>query len=175
VYQPDGLWQEVDKRGTFVQDRGEKLYRRSLYSRIRKTVAPPSMLLFDMPSREMCTVKRTQTNTPLQALALLNEVTYVEAAKKFAERMLKEGGSARERIAWGFRTATARAATAEELAVLLAGFERRLARFREDPKGAENLLSHGDSKVADGADKVELAALTTVANVLLNLDEMINK
>ena len=110
-----------------------------------------------------------------QALALLNEVTYVEAAKKFAERMLKEGGSARERIAWGFRTATARAATAEELAVLLAGFERRLARFREDPKGAENLLSHGDSKVADGADKVELAALTTVANVLLNLDEMINK
>ena len=175
VYQPDGLWQEVEKRGTFVQDRGEKLYRRSLYSRIRKTVAPPSMLLFDMPSREMCTVKRTQTNTPLQALALLNEVTYVEAAKKFAERMLKEGGSARERIAWGFRTATARAATAEELAVLLAGFERRLARFREDPKGAENLLSHGDSKVADGADKVELAALTTVANVLLNLDEMINK
>ena len=175
VYQPDGLWQEVEKRGTFVQDRGEKLYRRSLYSRIRKTVAPPSMLLFDMPSREMCTVKRTPTNTPLQALALLNEVTYVEAAKKFAERMLKQGGSARERIAWGFRTATARAATAEELAVLLAGFERRLARYREDPQGAEQLLSHGDSKVADGADKVELAALTTVANVLLNLDELINK
>jgi hypothetical protein len=175
VYQPDGLWKEVQKRGPFVQDRGEKLYRRSLYSRIRKTVAPPSMLLFDMPSREMCTVKRTQTNTPLQALALMNEVTYVEAAKKFAERMLKEGGSARERIAWGFRCATSRAATAEELAVLLAGFERRLARYREDPKGAEKLLSHGDSKVADGADKVELAALTTVANVLLNLDELINK
>jgi len=175
VYQPKGLWEEVEKRGTFVQDHGEKLYRRSLYSRIRKTVAPPSMLLFDMPSREMCTVKRTQTNTPLQALALMNEVTYVEAAKKFAERMMKEGGSAKERIAWGFRSATARAATAEELAVLLAGFERRLARYREDPKGAEKLLSHGDSKVADSADKVELAALTTVANVILNLDELINK
>lgn len=175
VYQPKGLWEEVDKRGTFVQDSGEKLYRRSLYSRIRKTVAPPSMLLFDMPSREMCTVKRAPSNTPLQALALMNEVTYVEAAKKFAERMIKEGGSARERIAWGFRCATSREATAEELAVLLAGFERRLARYREDPKGAEQLLSHGDSTVAEGTDKVELAALTTVANVILNLDELINK
>ena len=175
VYQPKGLWEEVDKRGTFVQDNAEKLYRRSLYSRIRKTVAPPSMLLFDMPSREMCMVKRTQTNTPLQALALMNEVTYVEAAKKFAERMMMEGGSAKERIAWGFRSATAREATPEELAVLVAGFERRLTRYREDPKGAEQLLSHGDSKLAEGADKVELAALTTVANVILNLDELINK
>jgi len=175
VYQPDGLWKEVEKRGTFVQDRGEKLYRRSLYSRIRKTVAPPSMLLFDMPSREMCTVRRTQTNTPLQALALMNEVTYVEAAKKFAERMMQAGGSAKERIAWGFRCASLREATAEELAVLVAGFERRLARYREDPKGAEELLGHGDSKVADGADTPELAALTTVANVILNLDELINK
>lgn len=175
VYQPKGLWEEVEKRGTFVQDHGEKLYRRSLYSRIRKTVAPPSMLLFDMPSREMCTVKRTQTNTPLQALALMNEVTYVEAAKKFAERMMKQGGTAQARIAWGFRCATLREATGEELSVLVAGFERRLARYREDPKGAEQLLGHGDSKVGDGADKVELAALTTVANVILNLDELINK
>jgi hypothetical protein len=175
VYQPEGLWKEVDKRGTFAQDRGEKLYRRSLYSRIRKTVAPPSMLLFDMPSREMCTVKRTHTNTPLQALALMNEVTYVEAAKKFAERMMKAGGSAQERIAWGFSCATLREASPEELEVLLAGFERRLARYREDPKSAEQLLIHGDSKVADGADRVELAALTTVANVILNLDELINK
>ncbi|MFN0125760.1 MAG: DUF1553 domain-containing protein [Verrucomicrobiales bacterium] len=175
VYQPKGLWEEVDKRGTSVQDHGEKLYRRSLYSRIRKTVATPSMLIFDMPSREMCTVKRTQTNTPLRALALMSEVIYVEAAKKFAERMMQEGGSAHERIAWGFRSATARAATPEELAVLVDGFERRLARYREDPKGAEELLNHGESKVAEGADKVELAALTTVANVILNLDELIHK
>ena len=77
VYQPAGLWKEVEKRGTFVQDHGEKLYRRSLYSRIRRTVAHPSMLLFDTPSREVCVVKRSQTNTPLQALALMNEVTYV--------------------------------------------------------------------------------------------------
>ena len=133
------------------------------------------MLLFDMPSREMCTVKRTQTNTPLQALALMNEVTYVEAATKFAERMMAEGGSAQEGIAWGFRYATSRAATPKELVVLVDGFERRLARYRNDPEGAEKLLRHGDSKVADAADEPELAALTTVANVILNLDELINK
>ena len=105
----------------------------------------------------------------------MNEVTYVEAAKKFAERMMKAGGSAQERIAWWFSCATLREASPEELEVLLAGFERRLARYREDPKSAEQLLIHGDSKVADGADRVELAALTTVANVILNLDELINK
>ncbi len=175
VYQPAGLWLEVEKRGTFVQDHGEKLYRRSLYSRIRKTVAPPSMLLFDMPSREMCTVKRAQTNTPLQALALMNEVTYVEAAKKFAERMMTKGGTPVERIAWGFRCAASRVANPEELAVLVGGYERRLARYRDDPKGAENLLNQGESKVGAHFDKAELAALTTVANVILNLDELINK
>jgi hypothetical protein len=175
VYQPAGLWLEVEKRGKFVQDHGEKLYRRSVYSRIRKTVAPPSMLLFDMPSREMCAVKRTQTNTPLQALALMNEVTYVEAAKKFAERMMTKGGTAKERIAWGFRCATARRAAPDELAILAGGYERRLARYRENPKDVENLLAQGESKVAGYLPKPELAALTTVANVILNLDELINK
>jgi hypothetical protein len=175
VYQPAGLWLEVEKRGKFVQDHGEKLYRRSLYSRIRRTVAPPSMLLFDMPSREMCTVKRTLTNTPLQALALMNEVTYVEAAKKFAERMMTKGGTPAERIAWGFRCATARKATTEELAILAGGYERRVARFRKDEEAAERLLGHGESKVAGYLPVVEMAALTTVANVILNLDEVINK
>ena len=175
VYQPAGLWLEVEKRGKFVQDHGDKLYRRSLYSRIRRTVAPPSMLLFDMPSREMCTVKRTLTNTPLQALALMNEVTYVEAAKKFAERMMTKGGTPAERIAWGFRCATARKATTEELAILAGGYERRVARFRKDEEAAERLLGHGESKVAGYLPVVEMAALTTVANVILNLDEVINK
>ena len=175
LYQPAGLWLEVEKRGKFVQDHGEKLYRRSLYSRIRRTVAPPSMLLFDMPSREMCTVKRTLTNTPLQALALMNEVTYVEAAKKFAERMMTKGGTPAERIAWGFRCATARKATTEELAILAGGYERRVARFRKDEEAAERLLGHGESKVAGYLPVVEMAALTTVANVILNLDEVINK
>ena len=175
VYQPAGLWLEVEKRGTFVQDHGEKLYRRSLYSRIRRTVAPPSMLLFDMPSREMCSVKRTLTNTPLQALALLNEVTYVEAAKKFAERMITKGGTPAERIAWGFRCATSRVAEKEELEILVKGYERRGEHYRRDGKATENLLGQGESKVADYLPKPEMAALTTVANVILNLDEVINR
>ena len=175
VYQPAGLWLEVEKRGKFVQDHGEKLYRRSLYSRIRRTVAPPSMLLFDMPSREMCAVSRTLTNTPLQALALMNEVTYVEAAKKFAERMMTKGGNAEERIAWGFRCATARSANKEELAILVEGYQRRLVRYEEDGKSADSLLAQGEAKVAGNLPKPEMAALTTVANVILNLDEVINK
>ena len=175
VYQPAGLWREVEKRGTFQQDHGEKLYRRSLYSRIRRTVAHPSMLLFDAPSREVCTVKRAHTNTPLQALALMNEVTYVEASRKFAERIMANGTTPEERIAWAFRAATARQPEPAELAFLTAGYERRLTRFRDQPKAAEQLLGQGESPSDGALGQAELAAMTTVANVLLNLDELINK
>jgi len=175
VYQPVGLWREVEKRGTFKQDHGEKLYRRSLYSRIRRTVAHPSMLLFDAPSREVCTVKRTHTNTPLQALALMNEVTYVEASKKFSERIMANGATLDERIAWAFRAATARQPEPAELVLLTAGYERRLARFRAQPKEAEQLLDQGESTLTEALGQAELAAMVTVANVLLNLDELINK
>ena len=144
-YQPAGLWEEVEKRGRYQQDRGDKLYRRSLYTAIRRTVAPPGMLLFDMPSREVCTVKRSRTNTPLQALALMNSVTYVEAAKKFAERMMTRDSTPRQRIAWGFRCATMRQARTVELDVLLAGYRRRLARYRQDPGSAASLLEQGES------------------------------
>ena len=175
VYQPAGLWKEVEKRGTFVQDHGEKLYRRSLYSRIRRTVAHPSMLLFDTPSREVCVVKRSQTNTPLQALALMNEVTYVEAAKKFAERMMANGATPDEQITWGFRCAVARVPKPSELVVLISGYERRLAKFVATPKNATLLLGQGETKVSQAFDQSQLAAMTTVANVILNLDELINK
>ena len=175
VYQPGGLWEEVEKRGKFVQDHGEKLYRRSLYSRIRRTVAPPSMRLFDQPSREFCTVTRTQTNTPLQALALMNEVTYVEASKKFAERMMLKGETASEWLAWGFRCATARIPEDPELEILMDGYRKRLALYLENPGAAGQLLNQGESKVADRLPKAQLAALTTVASVILNLDEVINK
>jgi hypothetical protein len=174
-YQPAGLWEEVEKRGKFKRGNGQDLYRRSLYTNIRRTVAPPSMLLFDMPSREVCTVQRARTNTPLQALALLNEVTYVEAAKKFAERMMGQGATAGERIVWGFRSATQRAPDGEELRVLLAGYDRRLERFKESPQSAAKLLGRGEAKVSEKLSPVELAAMTTVAGVLLNLDEVINK
>ena len=175
VYQPAGLWREVEKRGTFKQDHGEKLYRRSLYSRIRRTVAHPSMLLFDAPSREVCTVKRVHTNTPLQALALMNEVTYVEASRKFAERMMANGTTAEERIAWAFRAATAREPKRGELELLKGGYERRLALFLDQPKAAEQLLGQGESPFDGLLGQTEVAALSTVANVILNLDELINK
>ena len=175
VYQPVGLWREVEKRGTFKQDHGEKLYRRSLYSRIRRTVAHPSMLLFDAPSREVCTVRRSSTNTPLQALALMNEVTYVEASKKFAEKIMNYSTDSRDRIEWAFRSATSRAPEKDELEILVNGYERRLAMFNANPDSAKKLLRQGESFINPAFNKVELAALVTVANVILNLDELINK
>ena len=131
--------------------------------------------LFDQPSREFCTVKRTQTNTPLQALALMNEVTYVEASKKFAERMMFKGKTARKRVAWGFRSATSRIAAEKELAILMKGYQSRLTIYLENPIAAKQLLSQGESNVANHLPKAQLAALTTVASVILNLDEVINK
>ena len=175
TYQPAGLWEEVEKRGKFKRGNGDDLYRRSLYTNIRRTVAPPSMLLFDMPSREVCTVERARTNTPLQALALMNEVTYVEAAKKFAERIMGRGQDPGESIAWAFRLATQRAPGREELGILVKGYSRRLLRYRAEPKSAAALLSRGETKVSGDYDPAELAAMTTVASVLLNLDEVINK
>lgn len=175
VYQPAGLWREVEKRGTFAQDHGEKLYRRSLYSRIRRTVAHPSMLLFDAPSREVCTVRRANTNTPLQALALMNEVTYVEASKKFAEQIMNHSANSSDRIAWAFRSATARVPEKYELELLVNGYERRLAMFNAKPDSAKKLLGQGESLVDPNLNQVELAALVTVASVILNLDELINK
>ena len=139
------------------------------------TVAAPGMVLFDMPSREVCTVRRSRTNTPLQALALMNSVTYVEASKKFAERIMTGGSTPAERIAWGFRRATLRKANQAELDILLRGYERRLAVYRKTPERAADLLKQGESKVSDDYDKVELAAMTTVASIILNLDEIINK
>lgn len=174
-YQPAGLWEEVEKRGTFQQDHGASLYRRSLYTTIRKTVAPPDMVLFDMPSREICTVRRARTNTPLQALSLLNNVTYVEASRKLAERILRHGSTPGGQIAWGFRCVTLRSPTAAELTVLTRGYERRLTVFRNAPARAAALLKQGESPVSDDFDPSRLAAMTTVASILLNLDEVINK
>ena len=133
------------------------------------------MVLFDMPSREVCTVRRGMSGSPMQALTLMNSVTYVEAAKKFAELMLARGGSLDEQIAWGFRRATLRQPDRAELELIVAGHNRRLARYRADPDKAVRLLKNGESQVADDIDKVELAAMTVVASILLNRDEVITK
>src|SRR5579862_544629 len=131
-YQPPGLWQEL-AGGNYEPDKGADLYRRSLYTYWRRTIAPPAMVTFDSSNREQCIVRETRTNTPLQALDLMNDVTYVEASRKFAERILAEGGAApAERIAYGFRLALARAPKPAETAVLLTALNQFETRFRPD-------------------------------------------
>jgi hypothetical protein len=134
------------------------------------------MTMFDSPTREVCTIKRSRTNTPLQALALLNEVTFVEAARVLAQRMILEGGATpEERVAWAFRRATCREAKPQELRVLTAGLEQRLGRFQQDAESAQRLVSVGTAKADPRVATSELAAYTVTANVLLNLDEVVTR
>jgi hypothetical protein len=179
-YQPEGLWEAISfqgsNTGTFKQDEGEALYRRSLYTFWKRTSPPPSLLTFDAPSREACTVRRSRTNTPLQALVLLNDKQYVEAARKLAERMLIEGGATpAERAAYGFRLATSRKPNAGEAAVLVKVYESELAEFQADADSATKLLSYGAAKRNEALDVHDLAAWTMVANMILNLDETVTK
>jgi len=178
-YMPDGVWDETSRYGDlrgYKPDTGDGLYRRTLYTIWKRTAAPPTMLLFDSPTREICTVKRSRTNTPLQALALLNEVTYIEAARALAQRMLTEGGATTsDRIAHGFRRVLGRAPEKADLTVLTAGLEKRLAKYRADADAAKSLLAQGQFKPDATLDAAELAAYTVTANVLLNLDETITR
>jgi hypothetical protein len=174
-YQPPGLWNELAD-AEYVQDHGPDLYRRSLYTFWKRTVPPPAMIAFDAAGRESCIVRETRTNTPLQALDVLNDVTYVEAARGFAERIMRElGGTPEARLTAAFQLATARRPRPEELAILLSGFQDQLARFRRDPHGAKALISTGESTRDPGPDPCELAAYTATAQLILNLDETITK
>jgi hypothetical protein len=174
-YQPKGLWEELAGI-SYKQDQGEDLYRRSLYTFWKRTVAPPSMMTFDATAREACTVNRSRTNTPLQALTLMNDVTFVEASRSLAERVLREGGATpEERLAWAFRVATARAPRSAELNVLRAGLEHHLAHYRRDRAAAAELVRQGESKPGPRLDLAELAAYTTVMGLILNLDEVLSR
>ncbi len=176
-YQPAGLWEELAGgagEGPYIQDKGPALYCRSLYVYRKRTVPHPILATFDAPSRETCQVKRARTNTPLQALELLNDVTYVEAARCLAERMLLQGGcTAEERITFAFRRATARTPTPAELAVLCRGLERYRNAYRAQHEAALQLIRHGESPIDPRIDPVDLAAYTATAGVILNLDETI--
>ena len=175
-YQPAGLWKELAGGVDYQRDRGPALYRRSLYTFWKRAVPPPGMMTFDSAGREACTVRESRTNTPLQALTLMNDETYLEAARKIAERMIGEGGAtATDRIGFGFRLATARAPRERELTVLLASLHHHLDRYKSDPAAAQRLLTQGESPVASAFDKSELAAYSTVASMLLNLDETVTK
>ncbi len=178
-YMPERVWDETSVYGdmrNYKPDSGGSLYRRTLYTIWKRTAAPPTMLMFDSPSREICTVKRSRSNTPLQALALLNEVTYVEAARRLAERMLSEGGTTPEaRIDWAFRRATGRAPEKAEVAVLAKGLQSRLQKFQADADAAKKLITQGASKPDAKLEAPELAAYSTTANVILNLDEVVTR
>jgi hypothetical protein len=174
-YQPEGLWKEIASQ-VYVRDDGEKLYRRSLYTFWKRTVPPPMMMTFDAASRETCILSRSRTNTPLQALALLNDVTFVEAARALAGEMIARGGaSPADRLAWGFRQLTSRWPSDRERAILVKALQRSLARYRADPESTLKLVGFGELKVPAGIDPVQLAAYTNVANLMMNLDEVVNR
>jgi hypothetical protein len=175
-YQPPGLWQELAGGGGYVQDKGEGLYRRSLYTYWKRTVTPPFMANFDSPNREVCTVYENRTNTPLQALNLMNDVAFLEASRKLAERMIVEGGqSAGQRIDYGYDLLLARLPKPQERQILLNTLERFESVYRKDTKSAEQFVSYGDSPKKPGLDTSDLAAYTSVASLMLNLDATVTK
>jgi hypothetical protein len=182
-YQPAGLWEELASRTdgaqwtaqTYTQSHGRDLYRRTMYTFWKRTSPPPTLTTFDAPDRETCTVRRSRTNTPLQALVLMNDPTYVEASRKLAERLMTGAAATNERIDLAFRLATSRPPTPAELTVLRKLFEEQLGAYRKDPAAALKLLSNGEARRDEGLDPVELAAWTAVASVILNLDETITR
>ncbi|HWQ36817.1 MAG TPA: DUF1553 domain-containing protein [Blastocatellia bacterium] len=180
-YHPKGLWEEMAfgdgfSAQEYVQSHGADLYRRSMYTFWKRTVPPPTLVTFDAPDREKCVARRPLTNTPLQALILMNDPTYIEAARALAARTLREGGKdANSRLTFAFRQATARKPAAEELRVLNELLKQQLGRYRSDQKAAELLLKVGESPVDAKPDKTELAAWTMVMSAILNLDETITR
>jgi hypothetical protein len=160
----------------YVQDHGPALYRRTMYTFWKRTAPPPSLVTLDAPDRETCTVRRSRTNTPLQALVLMNDPTYVEAARKLAERALAQGGlTADDRIAFAFRLVTARKPKAEEVSVLRRLLDRQMSRYRSDPAASAKLLAVGESPRDARYDESEVAAWTIVATTILNLDEAVTR
>jgi len=180
-YQPKGLWEEMAfgegfSAQSYEQSHGEDLYRRSMYTFWKRTVPPASLSTFDAPDREKCTARRTLTNTPLQALVLLNDPTYVEAARALAQRALNASGKDDSgRLDFMFRLATARKPTPNESGVLAGLLEKQLVSFRNDRQAALQLLGVGESPRDPRLNATELAAWTTVASAILNLDETITK
>jgi hypothetical protein len=183
-YQPPGLWSELASRldganwtaQVYKQSHGPDLYRRSMYTFWKRTSPPPTMMTFDAPDRETCTVRRARTNTPLQALVLMNDPTYVEASRKLAERVMTEAGATPEgRIAFAFRLATARRPRPAEVAVLRQIFDGQLTAFRNDGRAALKLLCVGESGRNTKLDVPELAAWSVIASLILNLDEAITR
>jgi hypothetical protein len=181
-YMPGALWREVSHYGsspatsqTFVQDHGEKLYRRSLYTYWKRTAPPPGMMAFDAPNREVCTVARSNTTTPLQALVTLNDPQFVEAARAFAEKILARPGDDPARLGWAFAAALSRAPRPKELGVLAVALERERIRYKKDEFAARAFLAVGESPRNEAIPPAEHAAWAQIASTLLNLSETITR
>lgn len=175
-YQPADLWKELATDTIYQQSHGGDLFRRGIYTYWKRTVAPPNLTTFDAATRETCVVREFRTNTPLQALTLLNEITFVESARNLAQQSMMEGGpTVSERISDAFRRLLTRTPTAEELRILVEGWHAHHARFRADPAAARELLEIGESQRAANLDLIELAAYTATCSVLLSLDETITR
>ena len=176
-YQPDGLWRDVIKGSpTYKPDSGDALYRRSLYTLWRRALKPPLMMILDSNERDTCRVSQRRTNTPLQALLLLNDVTFVEAARGMAARIIKEAGdSTEDRIRFAMKLVCARSPSDEEGVVFEQVVNQALASFRLDPSAARELVTQGASQPDESIPHVELAGWTILCRVLLNLDEALTR
>ena len=173
TYQPEGIWAEASfGKKRYQQDHGEALYRRSLYIYWRRIVGPT--VFFDMSKRQTCTVKSSQTNTPLHALVTLNDVTYVEAARLLATKLLNQNGTDEQRIGQAFRLATSRVPTPREVEVLLKRLSQLREHYADNETAAKNLVHVGETDAGD-IPETDLAAYTTVCLLIMNLDEALNK
>lgn len=179
-YQPDNIWEPVAFTGSNTQhykrDAGPALYRRTLYTFYKRTAPPPYLSNFDSPNREQPCSRRDRSNTPLQALQLLNDTQHVEAARKFAERIITEGGnSTSDRLVYAFRLLLSRAPTSEELSVMTEEWNAHRARYAKSPADAKKLLGIGDAKANPELSPEDVAAYALVASTLLNLDETLSR
>jgi hypothetical protein len=177
-YQPSGLWNEVSLNGglRFVQDKGEKLYRRSMYIYWRRSAPPPTMSLFDAPARDKCMMRRARTNTPMQALVTLNDIQFVEAARNLAQHSIQAGGKTlAEQIAYAYRVTTGVQPKPSTLKLLETTYAEELKVFQVAPDRAKKFLANGESKRDEKIDAAEHAAMTIVTSMILNLDETLTR
>jgi mono/diheme cytochrome c family protein len=175
--QPDGIWRSTYNTDKWVTSAGEDRYRRGLYTFVKRTSPYPAMTTFDAPSREICTIRRSRTNTPLQSLVTLNDPAFVECAQSLARRAWKESPAAttNERVGRAIELALTRTPRPAEIATLVELYSRRLNEFRADNVAAKRFATEPLGPVPDGVDIAELAALTAVCNVILNLDEFLTR
>lgn len=175
-YQPKGLWKDKNEFSGYlhhyIPDSGDSLYRRSMYTFIRRTSPHPAMTAFDAPDRSICTVKREKTNTPLQALVLLNDPQFVEASRVLAERIQKEGGEKLDtQLQYAFRLLCSRQPTAKEMKLMTKQYQLAFAKFQREPSAAEDLLEIGEYPFDKSLDKTKTAALAIITNTMMNFDE----